>query len=153
MDIIILLFLFVLITLLIIRSIKKYYLSLNNRKPKSKKFIVLKYVAHFFIKECKSLFYLYIGFVGLYVLIERMYKYNIYPANISSLKPTFLLIHNMNSNELIMELYGLSVIMYLIMVLPYRLIKLYDAIIKITDKNDFIHSFIHKNFKKLKKRN
>lgn len=59
----------------------------------------------------------------------------------------------MNSNELIMELYGLSVIMYLIMVLPYRLIKLYEAIIKITDKNDFIHSFIHKNFKKLKKRN
>ncbi len=52
-----------------------------------------------------------------------------------------------------MELYGLSVIMYLIMVLPYRLIKLYEAIIKITDKNDFIHSFIHKNFKKLKKRN
>lgn len=52
-----------------------------------------------------------------------------------------------------MELYGLSVIMYLIMVLPYRLIKLYEAIIKITDKNDFIHSFIHKNFEKLKKRN
>ena len=127
-------------------------MSLNNSKLKSKKFIVLRYVVHFIIKECRSLIYLYIGFVGLYVLLERMYKYNIYPANQPSLKSTFLLIHNMNSNEFIMNIYSLAIIMYLTMVLPYRLIKLYDTIIELTDTNDFIHLFIHKNYNKFKTR-
>lgn len=90
------------------------------------------------------------GLVGLYVLIERIYKYNIFPANLPSLKSTFLFIHNMNSNEFIMEMYSLSILIYLVIILPYRLVKLYDKIINITDTKDYIHTFIKNHFNKFK---
>lgn len=143
-------FLIILISLLIFRSIKKYYLSINNSNLNSKKVLIISQIVHFISKECRFLIYLYMGLVGLYVLIERIYKYNIFPANLPSLKSTFLFIHNMNSNDFIMEMYSLSILIYLVIILPYRLVKLYDKIINITDTKDYIHTFIKNHFNKFK---
>lgn len=138
-----LLFIMVSITVVIVRSVKHSYTS-------SKRMIILKLLLHFIFKEIRLLVYLYIALVGVYIFLERIYKYNIFPANLNSLKETFLFIYHMNSNEFVMKMYSLFIGIYIIILLPYRLLRLYSNVIKHTNSLDYIHSFVIAKLKKLK---
>jgi hypothetical protein len=95
---------------------------------------------------------LYIALVGMYVLMERrMFKYNIFPANLKNINQILSIIHDINTNQFISLIYLLMICIYVMFFLPYRLLKLYNEIIKDTNSKDYIHSFIVTNFNKIEK--
>lgn len=143
-------FLIVLIILIILRTIKLKYQSILRNKVTFTKSILLRKLLNFIKKEVKFLIYLYIGLIGLYVLIERMLKYNIYPANIKSINNFLLVIHDMNTNEFIYKMYLNMIFIYVTLILPYRLIKFYNQTIKDNNSKDYLNLFIVNNLNEIK---
>lgn len=141
-------FLIVLIVLIIFRTIKINYKS-KRKKLTSNKSVILNRAFNFIKKEVKFVIYLYIALVGMYVLIERMFKYNIYPANVKNVNHVLSMIHDMNTNQFISQMYLVILSSYVIFILPYRLLKFYNDAITDTNNKDYIHSFIVNNFYKL----
>lgn len=142
-------FLLLLIMLMFFRTILKNYTSKLHINLKSKKSMIVKLIIKFLANEFRLLIYFYIAIVGLYVLSERMFRYNIYPANVKSVNEVLLIIHDMNTNHLIFHLYSTALCVYVAFILPFRLIKLYTNIISNTNSKDYIHAFIVYNFSKL----
>lgn len=153
---IIVMFLYVLIILFIFRSVVIKFQTIYKNKFTSTKAIVLNKVINFIKKEVKFFIFLYGGLVGIYVLTERVLKYNVYPANVKDINNILSIIHDMNANEFIYALYLNLLCFYVIFILPYRLIKLYHQTIKDTNSKDYIHLFIvniyHKPKNKRKQR-
>lgn len=143
-------FLIVLIILIILRTIKLKFQSILRNKVTFTKSILLRKLLNFIKKEVKFLIYLYIGLIGLYVLIERMLKYNIYPANIKSINNFLLVIHDMNTNEFIYKMYLNMIFIYVTFILPYRLIKFYNQTIKDINSKDYLNLFIVNNLNEIK---
>lgn len=139
---IIFMFLIVLITLIILRSVIIKYQPKCENKVTSTKAIVLNKVFNFIKKEVKFFILLYGGLVGIYVLTERVLKYNIYPANVKDINNVLSIIHGMNANEFIYVMYLNLVYFYVFLILPYRLIKFYNQTIKDTNSKDYIHLYI-----------
>lgn len=150
--VIIIMFLTVLIILIILRTIKLNYNLKKKSKSTSNKSIILNRVFNFIKKEIRFVIYLYIALVGIYVVMERMFKYNIYPANLKNINQTLSIIHDINTNQFISLIYLLLICIYVMFFLPYRLLKLYNEIIKDTNSKDYIHSFIVTNFNKIEKK-
>lgn len=148
MDIIAM-FLIVLTILIIFRTIKINFKSKRKSKFNSNKYMILNSVFNFVKKEVKFVIYLYIALVGMYVLIERMFKYNIYPANLKNVNHVLSIIHDMNTNQFISRMYLVILSFYVMFILPYRLLKLYNYTIIDTDNKDYIQLFIVNNFSKL----
>lgn len=140
------LFIWVLLILIAFRTLKKSTLK-KNTNTTSNKSIILNRIFKFLMYQFRTFIYLYIGCVGFYVLFERMYKYNIFPANIESVHHVLATIHTMNTNEFIFRVYLLVLTIYFIFILPYRVLKLYDAVVLNTNSKDYLHLFIIKVFK------
>lgn len=85
----------------------------------------------------------------MYVLIERMFKYNIYPANLKNVNQVLSIIHDMDANQFISQMYLLTLSGYVMLILPYKLLKFYNNIIIKTYNKDYIHTFIINNYNKL----
>lgn len=153
---IIVMFLYVLIILFIFRSVVIKYQPIFKNKFASTKAIVLNKVINFIKKEVKFFIFLYGGLVGIYVLTERVLKYNVYPANVKDINNILSIIHDMNANEFIYAMYLNLLYFYVFFILPYRLIKFYHQTIKDTNSKDYIHLFIvniyHKSKNKRKQR-
>lgn len=141
-------FILVLITLIALRTINIVYKS--KRKKRSNLGIVIKHILRFILKELKLLVSLYIAMVGIYILIERMYKYNIYPASIKNVKENILIIHEMNTNHVILQMYMLVISFYIMFLLPYKLLNIYGRIIKETNSKDYLQFHLTNLFNKIK---
>lgn len=146
---IVVMFLIVLILIIIFRTVKINYTSKRTSNFTSKKTIILNRVFNFIIKEAKFVIYLYIALVGMYVLIEKMFRYDIYPANLQNINYIFSIIHDMNTNLFISRMYVISLSSYVVLLLPYRLIKLYNDIITDINIKDYIQLFIVNNLHKI----
>ncbi|OOV39569.1 hypothetical protein BS756_00870 [Staphylococcus sp. MB371] len=147
---IIVMFLYVLIILFIFRSVVIKFQPIYKNKFTSTKAIVLNKVINFIKKEVKFFTFLYVALVGIYVLTERVLKYNVYPANVKDINNILSIIHDMNANEFIYLMYLNLVYFYVLFILPYRLIKFYNQTIKDSNSKDYIHLFIVNNYHKFK---
>ena len=146
---IVVMFLIVLFMLIIFRTVKINYTSKITSNFSSKKTIILNRVFNFIIKEAKFVVYLYIALVGMYVLIERIFRYDIYPANLQNINHVLSIIHDMNTNLFISRVYVIILSSYVVLFLPYRLLKLYNHIITDINSKDYIQLFIVNNLQKL----
>ena len=142
-------FLIVMIILIIFRTLKINFKSKRKNKLITNKHMIINNAFKFIKKEFVLLIYIYIGLVGMYVLIERMFKYNIYPANLKNVNQVLSIIHNMDTNQFISQMYLLILSCYIMFILPYKLIKFYNNTIINTNNKDYMHSFIIDNFNKL----
>lgn len=143
------LFCIVLLILIVLRTVKINFYSKTNQFFKFKRPIILKQISKFLIRQLRFLLTLYIGLIGIYILVERMYNYNIYPANLNGFHEIFSQIHNMNSNEFISYTYLLTVSFYISFILPYKILALYNEILKETNNKDYLQTFIVTNLNKL----
>lgn len=142
-------FLIVMIILIIFRTLKINFKSKRKNKLITNKHMIINNAFKFIKKEFVLLIYIYIGLVGMYVLIERMFKYNIYPANLKNVNQVLSIIHNIDTNQFISQMYLLILSCYIMFILPYKLIKFYNNTIINTNNKDYMHSFIIDNFNKL----
>lgn len=144
-----LIFILSLTVLIIVRTIKNNYRTSILVKDESKFKIIINLLVRFFFKELRTLIYYYIGLVGMYVLVERMYVYKIAPANIEPVKDIFKQIHEISGNEFVIGMFLVLLVLYLTLLLPFKIIRLYNLIIEKTKSSDILQSFIMNNVKKL----
>lgn len=151
MQIVILLSLLILGIMLVIRTIKLKIKPDAEFKSSDKKVSVVRSIATFAMKQLAMLFYLYVVAVGMYIFINRIYHHHIYPANIADIHQQLAFVETMQANEVVMKLYMIVLTVYVAGVLPYRIIKLYDAIIHKNNSKDVVHHFIVNTVDKMNK--
>lgn len=146
-------FLVVLVLLIAMRTLKNHYITKKLKDASQSNIaIVIRQTASFLIKQIKTLIAIYVLLVGVYVLFERIHKYNIFPANVEPFHEFLTLIDSMNSNDFILRLYLIAVGYYVVLILPYSLLENYEYIIEKTHSKDYLQSFIVKFWKWLERK-
>lgn len=146
-------FLVILVLLIVIRALKKHYMTKKLKKDSQSNIaIVIRQSTSFLIKQIKTLIVIYISLVGVYVLFERIHKYNIFPANVEPFHELLTLIDSTNSNDFIFHIYVMAVGYYVVLILPYRILKKYEYIIEQIHSKDYLQSLIVKLWKCLERK-
>ncbi|MEB6038200.1 hypothetical protein [Staphylococcus pseudoxylosus] len=120
---------------------------INQTKSKRNKSTnIIKHIFKFLIKELKAVFLLYTTSIGVYIVIERMLKYRIYPANEEGIYKNLNFIHHMEPNAFVTNVFINMLIMYIAFFLPYKLLKLYGIIINENNYKDYLQIACNKLF-------
>lgn len=132
--------------LVIFRTIRIHY---NSTSLNSNAGIVYKYLISFTFNEIKIIFYCYIALVSIYVLSERIFKYNIFPSNIYEVHKTIAYVMSLNPNYVIYQLFLAIFSMYVAFILPLKIIRYYNCIIKNINSPDYLYLFSVKVIKRI----
>jgi hypothetical protein len=121
--------------------------SINQTNSSHTKSInTVKLVLKFLIREFRSVFILYTSSIGIYIVIERMLKYRIYPATEKGVYSTLKIIHHMEPNMFVSRLFFFMLTAYIVLLLPHNLLKLYSKIINENNYKDHLHIACNKVF-------
>ncbi|MFH6577519.1 hypothetical protein ACHM05_00360 [Staphylococcus aureus] len=146
-------FLVILVLLIVIRALKKHYMTKKLKKDSQSNIaIVIRQSTSFLIKQIKTLIVIYILVVGMYVFCERVHTYNVFPANVEPFHELLTLIDSTNSNDFIFHIYVMAVGYYVVLILPYRILKKYEYIIEQIHSKDYLQSLIVKLWKCLERK-
>lgn len=146
-------FLVILVLLIVIRTLKKHYMTKKLKKDSQSNIaIVIRQSTSFLIKQIKTLIVIYILVVGMYVFCERVHTYNVFPANVEPFHELLTLIDSTNSNDFIFHIYVMAVGYYVVLILPYRILKKYEYIIEQIHSKDYLQSLIVKLWKCLERK-
>lgn len=146
-------FLVILVLLIVIRTLKKHYMTKKLKKDSQSNIaIVIRQSTSFLIKQIKTLIVIYILVVGMYVFCERGHTYNVFPANVEPFHELLTLIDSTNSNDFIFHIYVMAVGYYVVLILPYRILKKYEYIIEQIHSKDYLQSLIVKLWKCLERK-
>lgn len=137
---------YILIILLIafLVSLYRYINSLNIFRKIENKYnirlkIFLKSILRTLIKQIRIVIVTYLGLIGLYIAMERIQKYQLFPYNIHDIKAFIDIILNLGANKFIYTIMkNYLPIYYIIFILPKDTIKLYDEWRALYQKEDVL---------------
>lgn len=121
--------------------------SINKASSNHAKSInIVKYVFIFLAREFRTVLILYTSSIGIYIVIERMIKYRIYPATEQGIYNSLKSIQHMEANLFVSKIFFLMLTMYIVLILPYKLLKLYSTIINENNYKDYLQIACNKLF-------
>lgn len=138
--------LFVIVIALSMRTISINQASSNHAKSIN----IIKHVLMFIARELRTVLILYTSSIGIYIVIERMLKYRIYPASERDVYNSLKIINHIEPNMFVSKLFLFMLTMYIVLLLPYNLLKLYSKIINENNYKDHLQMACNKLFVTMK---
>lgn len=139
---------FVFLIVLIVRTDRINYGSKARRVKNTK---TIKHILKFIMIELRTVLIMYTTSIGLYIVIERMLKYRIYPASEKDIYHNLIFIHEIEPNQFVIKVFFALLTMYLTLFLPYKLLKLYETIISENNYEDYLQRACNKAYLLVKK--
>lgn len=140
---VIVLFVFVITCLLVMRTIMINKENQHHRVDKEKVETPFFIIGKFILKEIRLLLMLYVGTVGLYIFLERTYQYAIYPSHTKVFKAVYEVLQTVSANDFVSRLYVMLIGVYIVILLPYRIIKGYSDMLNKTKTKDIVHIYVN----------
>ncbi|HDF6210485.1 hypothetical protein [Staphylococcus aureus] len=139
---------FVFLIVLIVRTVRINYGNTARRVKNTK---TIKHILKFMMIELRTVLIMYTTSIGLYIVIERMLKYRIYPASEKDIYYNLMFIHEIEPNQFVIKVFFALLTMYITLFLPYKLLKLYETIISENNYEDYLQKACNKAFIMVKK--